>query len=174
MQQVLANINWTTPTWDLFIVLLFFVGAFLYGLSLGRDRILVILTSIYVALAIVNTAPYLSEFNLGVDVNGQSLFHVTVFLGTFLVLFFLLSRAAVNSFAGDDNGRWWHSIVFSFFHVGLMLSIVLRYLPSDILNNISEGMRWYLISDPARFFWLVAPVVVMALVGGKRNSSRMR
>lgn len=168
----ITNINWASPSWDLFIILLFFVGAFLYGLSLGRDRILVILTSIYMALAIVNTAPYLTTTELGININGGSFFKVTVFLGIFLILFFLVSRSAVSSFAGDSRGRWWHSIVFSFFHIGLMLSIVLKYLPNDILNNISEPMRYYLISDPARFFWLVAPIVVMALTGGKDDDRK--
>lgn len=172
--QLLSSINWTSPSWDLFIILLFFVGAFLYGLSLGRDRILVILTSIYMALAIVNTAPYLTTTTVGFNVNGGSFFKVTIFLGTFLVLFFLVSRSAVKSFAGDSSGRWWHSIVFSFFHVGLMLSIILKYLPDEILKNISAPMQSYLISDPARFFWLVAPIVVMALTGSSKENDHRR
>ena len=168
--QFLANINWQTPTWDLFIVLLFLVGAFLYGLSLGRDRILVILTSIYMALAIVNTAPYLEGFSLHVQINEKSVVNMTVFLGMFLVLFFVIGRSAImKTFANDASGKWWHSIVFSFFHIGLMLSIVFQYLPQDMLNNISEPMRNYFISDPAKFFWLVAPIVSMSLIGGKEE-----
>ena len=169
--DILNNINWSQPTWDLFIVLMFFIGAFLYGLSLGRDRILVILTSIYMALAIVNSAPYLNNsFNIGLVVNGQSVFRVTLFIGTFLLLFFLLGRTAVaNTFAADSSGRWWHSIVFSFFHVGLLLSIILQYLPKDFLSNISAPMQYYLISEPARFFWLVAPIFAMVLLGQKKE-----
>jgi len=169
----LSTINWNTPSWDLFIVLFFIVGAFLYGLSLGRDRILAILTSIYMALAIVNTAPYMDSFSLHIAVNDKSAVNITVFLGVFIVLFFLLSRSAiVGTFASDNIGKWWHSIVFSFFHIGLMLSIVLQYLPPEILNNISVPMRSYFISDPAKFFWLVAPIVVMVLVGGRKEEGR--
>ena len=165
LMEFITQINWANPSWDLFIVLFFIVGAFLYGLSLGRDRILVIITSIYMALAIVNTAPYLDGFSMRVTINDASVFKVTVFLGIFVAVFFLFSRVAINTFASDSSGKWWHSIVFSFFHIGLMLSIIFQYLPPEILNNISEPMRNYFISDPAKFFWLVAPIVSMALIG---------
>jgi len=37
---------------DLFIILFFVIAAFLYGFSLGRDRIVAILVSIYMGLAV--------------------------------------------------------------------------------------------------------------------------
>ena len=168
----LTNINWAQPNWDLFIILFFVVAAFLYGLSLGRDRVIVILVSIYMGLAIVNTAPYLNDFSAEVSFNNASIFKVTIFLGIFIALFFLLSRSALlhTIAASDSPGRWWQSILFSFFHVGLMISIVMAYLPKDIVNNVSAGMRNLFISDPAKFFWLVAPIVVMVLIRKGKKS----
>jgi len=168
----LTNINWAQPNWDLFIILFFVVAAFLYGLSLGRDRVIVILVSIYMGLAIVNTAPYLNDFSAEVSFNNASIFKVTIFLGIFIALFFLLSRSALlhTIAASDSPGRWWQSILFSFFHVGLMISIIMAYLPKDIVNNVSEGMRNLFISDPAKFFWLVAPIVVMVLIRKGKKS----
>lgn len=168
--EFITSINWAEPSWDLFIVLLFVVSAFLYGLSLGRDRILAILTSIYMAVAIVNTAPYLDEFSLKVTVNNDSVMKVTVFVGIFVILFFLMSRAAiVNTFGGNSYGKWWHSIIFSFFHTGLMLSIVLQYVPNDWVTQLSEPMQEYFLSDPAKFFWLVMPIVTMVVLGSKQD-----
>src|SRR4030043_129811 len=162
----LTNINWAEPNWDLFIILFFVVAAFLYGLSLGRDRVIVILVSIYMALAIVNTAPYLNSFTAEISFDNASIFKVTIFLGIFIILFFLLSRSALlNTIAASDSpGRWWQSILFSFFHVGLILSILMSYLPKEIVNNVSEGMRNLFISDPAKFFWLVAPIIIMVMI----------
>ncbi len=164
--NALANINWTQPSWDLFIVLFFVVAAFLYGLSLGRDRVIAILVSIYMALAITTNAPYLTSFTAEISINNGSILKVSVFLGMFVILFFLMSRSALlNTIAsGDVQGRWWHAIVFSFFHVGLLLSITLGYLPQHIVNFISPDMRSLFISEQARFFWLVAPVIAMSLV----------
>ncbi len=162
----LTNINWAEPNWDLFIILFFVVAAFLYGLSLGRDRVIVILVSIYMALAIVNTAPYLNSFTAEISFDNASIFKVTIFLGIFIILFFLLSRSALlNTIAASDSpGRWWQSILFSFFHVGLILSILMSYLPKEISSHVSEGMRNLFISDPAKFFWLVAPIIIMVMI----------
>ncbi len=170
--NVLTSLNWTQPSWDLFIVLFFVVAAFLYGLSLGRDRIITILVSIYMALAITSNAPYLTSFTATISINNGSIFKVSVFLGMFVILFFLLSRSAlIHTIASDAPGKWWHAIVFSFFHVGLMLSITLGYLPKDIVNYISEGMRNLFISEQAKFFWLVTPVVMMALVRREQKTA---
>jgi len=168
--EALLNINWATPSWDLFIVLFFIIAAFLYGLSLGRDRTIVILVSIYMALAIVKTAPYLDGFTAQISLNNASIVNVTLFLGVFIILFFLMSRSALaNTIASDADGKWWHAIVFSFFHIGLLLSITLDYLPSAYADNISPEMRQLFISEPARFFWLVAPVVMMVLMKNKND-----
>lgn len=167
----LFNINWAAPSWDLFIILFFIVAAFLYGLSLGRNRVIVILVSIYMALAIVNTAPYLNDFSAEINYNNASIFRFTVFVGIFIVLFFLLSRGALlrTIASADETGAWWQSIIFSFFHVGLIFSILMNYLPPEMSGHISSGMRNLFISDPARFFWLVAPIVVMVLIRKKKN-----
>jgi len=168
----ISNLNWSSPTWDLFIILFFVVAAFLYGLSLGRNRIIVILVSIYMALAIVNTAPYLNNFSAEISYNNASIFKFTVFVGIFIILFFLLSRGALlRTIASSDiSGAWWQSMVFSFFHVGLILSILMSYLPREMLeNNLSAGMRNAFVSDPARFFWLVAPIAMMVLIRKRKK-----
>src|SRR3990167_1770098 len=67
--KFLQSINWAAPTWDLFIVLFFIVTVFLYGMSLGRDRIIVILVSIYMALAVVSNAPFLGKMSQDGDVS---------------------------------------------------------------------------------------------------------
>lgn len=169
--EFLTQMNFATPSWDLFIVLFFVVAVFLYGLSLGRDRVLVILVSIYMALAVINTAPYLDSFTAEFSLNNQSIFKVTIFLGIFLIIFFLMSRSALrNTIASADvSGRWFHVLIFSFFHVGLLLSVTLGYLPEDIVQHISENMRELFISEQARFFWLVTPVVAMVMIKPKRK-----
>lgn len=168
-----TNINWAAPSWDLFIILFFIVAAFLYGLSLGRNRVIVILVSIYMALAIVNTAPYLNNFSAEISYNNASIFKFTIFVGIFIALFFLLSRGAlIRTIASSDRGAgaWWQAIIFSFFHIGLILSILMSYLPREMLeNNLSAGMRDLFISDPARFFWLVAPIAMMVVIRKKKK-----
>lgn len=164
IQSTLSGIDWSRPSWDLFIFLLFFVIAFLYGFSLGRDRILVILVSIYIALAVVPAFPYLERLYLDLSVQGFA-FRVTSFYILFIVLFFLLSRSALANLLGAYNtgvgDRLVEVVLFSVLHVGLLLSVTLSFLPASALGQLSPGTREVFASELGRFFWLVAPVTAM-------------
>ena len=87
----LSNVNWLEPSWDLFIILFFVVASLMYGLSLGRDRLLVILVSIYMSLAVVEYVPFITNFNASININDTFALRVSVFLGIFIILFFFLS-----------------------------------------------------------------------------------
>jgi hypothetical protein len=166
----IANFDWNNPSWDLFIVLFFLIGAFLYGVSLGRDRIIVILVSIYIALALVHHTPFIGS-TAEIAIEGGFAFQLTAFLGLFLVLFFLLSRSALSRTiaARDSHGRWYQVFIFGIFHVGLMTSIVLSFLPAEFLDKFSWLTQQIFVSDIGKFFWLFAPLVAMGLTKGKRK-----
>lgn len=168
MDQVvsfLTGINWAAPSWDLFIFLFFIIGSLLYGFSLGRDRIIVILVSVYMALAVVGNAPIINQFKLAFNVNDSYVLRISFFLGVFVVLFFFLSRGALLKTIGESSsgGAWWQVIVFSILQVGLLISITLSFLPVDMLRSFSQFTRDFFISDIGKSCWLILPIVVMAL-----------
>lgn len=164
VQHTLQGIDWSRPSWDLFIFLFFFVISFLYGFSLGRDRILVILVSIYIAMAVVPAFPYLDKLYLDLSVQGFA-FKVTSFYIIFIVLFFLLSRSALVNLLGAQNtgvgDNFIEVILFSILHVGLLVSITLSFLPEVALARLATGTREVFTSEMGKFLWLVAPVVAM-------------
>ena len=170
----LQSINWATPTWDLFIVLLFIIGVFLYGFSLGKERVIVILVSIYMALAVINSAPYFDRLvgkDISVNIGPNFAFKVTLFLGIFIALFFLLSRSALSRvFGGSSAGSWWQVILFSFLHIGLLISVILSFLPTEAAKHLLPISRQIFMSDLGRFIWIVAPIVAMILFKGREES----
>lgn len=161
----LGAVNWIAPTWDLFIVIFFLVTVFLYGLSLGRDRIIVILVSIYMALAVISNAPLVDT-----GAEGESFaIRVTAFLAIFILLFFLLSRSALmNTFGTLAAGTWWQVFVFSTFHVGLLVSITLSFLPKDAIGHLAPITQQIFASETGRFFWIVAPIIGMSMLRGEK------
>src|SRR3990167_2520438 len=166
MQGFLAGINWATPNWDTFILLLFIIGALLYGLSLGRDRVIVILFSVYMALAVVANAPVLRDLNLlQLSLNDNYVLKIGFFLGMFVALFFLLSRSALLHTIGSAGapGSWWQTIVFSVLQVGLLISITLTFIPQDVTNTLTPFTRDVFLSYWGRSAWLILPVVFMAI-----------
>lgn len=176
LQSAVSAVNWSRPSWDLFIFLLFFIIAFLYGFSLGRDRILVILVSIYIALAVVPAFPYLDKLYLDLSIQGFA-FRVTSFYLIFIVLFFLLSRSALLNLLGAQNtgigDNILEVILFSLLHVGLLVSITLSFLPKPALFALSPATREVFTSEMGKFLWLVGPVIAMIVFSHHRWRSRI-
>lgn len=170
IMSLLSRINWGAPSWDLFIVLFFIATVFLYGMSLGRDRIIVILVSIYMALAVISNAPILGKLDASVNLGQYFAFKVTTFLGLFVLLFFLLSRSALlKTFGNLSSGTWWQVLLFSVFHVGLLVSITLSFLPADAIGHLAPLTRQLFAADTARFAWIVAPIVGMSILKSEKS-----
>jgi hypothetical protein len=163
--QYIQRINWAAPSWDLFIVLFCLVAVFLYGMSLGRDRVIVVLVSIYMALAVAANAPFLDNLKADVALGDFFAFRISTFLGVFLLLFFLLSRSALlRTFGNMASGSWWQVLMFSTFHVGLLVSIVLSYLPKEAVALLAPETQKIFATETARFVWISMPIVAMVLI----------
>lgn len=164
------SVNWLDPSWDLFIILFFVVASLIYGVSLGRDRIIVILVSIYMALAIVNHIPFLTGVSSAeVSLNDTFALRVSVFLGVFILLFFFLSHSALMkafSHGKSGQGKFWQVMIYSFLHVGLLISVTLSFFPADLAGVLSPLTQTLFMSDVARAAWVTLPVIAMALFGG--------
>lgn len=169
--SMLTAINWSKPTWDLFIALAFVLIAFIYGLSLGRDRIMVIMVSIYMALAVIKSAPE------SIVIKNVGAIQISAFVGLFLLLFFLLSRSALHrsiSFS-ENKGPWWQSLIFSVMHVGLLISVILSFLPKEAVEkNLSTTTLNMFVNNPAPFLWVIAPILVMVLTKSKSQERKYK
>ncbi len=154
----------------MFIVLFFVAAALIYGMSLGRDRIIVILVSIYMALAVLSFAPFITGFTATINVNESFALQITTFLAVFIVLFFFLSQSALLRTLGHNatQGAWWQVIVFSILQAGLLISVTLSFLPQESIDSFTEFTRQFFVSDAARSVWIIAPVLAMAFMPGMR------
>lgn len=167
-QQMFSQFNFNNPSWDMFIVLFFVVASLLYGFSLGRDRIIVILVSIYMSLTVVHAIP---DFVLHVTFNGQYAFQITTFITLFVILFFLISRSALRRTLGANanDGTWYQTIIFSFLHVGLMISITLSFLPAHIIQKFAPLTQTIFTHEWPAFGWIIAPIIAMMLFGRSKK-----
>ena len=171
-----ASVDWSRPSWDLFIILFFIVAGFLYGLSLGRDRVIVILISVYMALAVVNSAPFIGNFQANIGIDQFFAFRISTFVVVFIILFFLMSRSALLSTiaSSDSRGSWWQVLLFSFLHVGLLISITLSFLPPSAATHLAPLTQKLFVGDVGRFVWIVAPIAAMILIkGGAAEKKRV-
>ena len=160
------QLDWNNPSWDLFIVLFFLIASLIYGLSLGRDRIIVILVSVYMALAVVNYAPFAESFIKGTSLKSFFLIRILSFAAVFVILFFVLARSALLNTIASKNAAssWWQVLVFSALHVGLLISITLSFLPASFSGQLASFTRDVFATETARFIWIILPIITMALI----------
>lgn len=158
-----VDINWFAPSWDLFIVLFFAVSALGYGFSLGRDRLIVMLVSVYMALAVVSYAPFIKSLNTEINIaTSLFAFKISTFLSVFLIIFFFLSRSAIlRSLGTGAPGAWWQVLLFSVLHAGLLVSIVISFLSPEMQGALSEPTRQIFGSEFGRFLWITLPIFAM-------------
>jgi hypothetical protein len=164
--QFLAGLDFNTPSWDLFIFLFFIIATFVYGFTLGRSRIMVLLISTYMALALVKTAPFLTTQDVTVGADPFFIVRITAFLGAMLLIFFFLSNSALRrAFAAADiQGKAWQIIGFSILHAGLLVASILSFIPEErraVLLGFTQGL---FSSEMALFIWTAAPIVLMMFV----------
>ncbi len=171
--NLLGAVDWSQPSWDIFIVLFFLVGGFVYGISLGRDRLAVIMISIYMSLAVVDYAPFINQtISTNFSWAGQAVnIKIVAFVGLLLIIFFLLSRSAVaSSLKIIDDAPFWQTLIFSILHIGLIISIVLSLLPQAAQEQLSVFIRQIFIGDWQQFGWITAPLLAMILLGKRKKA----
>jgi len=101
---------------------------------------------------------------------------ISLFLGVFILLFFLLSRSAlVQTIATSEaKGNFFSVLLFSILHVGLLISITLSFLPESAAGSLSPFTQSIFTSEMGRFIWIVAPIVMMILFKGKDRSKKFK
>lgn len=167
IQVLIHTFNWHSPSWDLFILLFWLVASVLYAFSAGRGRILTVLVSIYMSQLLVLQAPFLSStLSTKLNVGDPSLQKLIVFVVLFLVLFVFLGRFAFKSSVdGRQISSLGFSLIFSVLQIGLLINIVLFYLPPHIQSNLSPLIQFIFLHPYSAFVWLALPVVYLIVLG---------
>ncbi len=165
--QFLTGLDVNSPSWDLFIFLFFIVATFVYGFTLGRSRIMVLLISTYMAIALIRTAPFLLNTQ-SVTIGSSPLFivQITAFIAIMLLIFFFLSNSALRrAFAANEvQGKVWQIIAFSVLHAGLLVATVLSFVPLERRDALLGVTKSLFTTDTALFLWTLAPIIVMMFI----------
>lgn len=166
-EDLLKAFNWHTPSWDLFIILFWLVASVIYSFSAGKGRLLSILVSVYMAKLLVLEAPFISTLvNQKLDIVTQSLQQLATFTVLFFILFFSLSKYGFRTTAeGRGAGSFVFGTIFSVLQVGLLLNIVMGFLPHTVREGFSPLVSLLFIGSTANFVWLVLPIAFLVILG---------
>jgi len=165
----------SVPSWDL-IITLFFIVTIAYGFILQRDKTVVTLISIYVALIIVQTlSGPIQEFFAGEKtVFGQLFIKSSASPFTISVLLFAAVIAIVTAKSGlSSKGESSISPIeifgYSFLNAALIISSIFYFMPEVTRVHYAD------ISKLANFiinyhtWWIVLPLVLLIVTGWKKG-----
>ena len=91
---------------------------------------------------------------------------LAAFVAVFLVLFLFLGRFVLKSSADSRHlASMVFALVFAFLQIGLLINIILGYLPQGTQAHFSPLIQTIFINSPAAFIWLVLPIVYLIILG---------
>lgn len=167
IESLIQSFNWHSPSWDLFIILFWLVASVIYAFSSGRGRLLSILVSVYMAKLLVIEAPFLNSLvNQKLSIVTVSLQQLATFTILFFVLFFFLSKYGFRTAAeGKSPGGFVFGVLFAVLQIGLLINIVLRFMPEHVQHTFSPLVQFLFIQGSTSFIWLILPVLFLVLLG---------
>jgi len=146
---------------DMSLLLLFVGMSLVFGFVFGRWKLINILINTYIALAFVGTIPR--------DILITSPYAK---VGIFVILLILLSAIDKRLFdlhisnAGTDF--FWRLIVTSILVTGMIVSIILSFLPQKVaLGYISVTAFGYFASPTSLIFWMVVPLLFLLFINNR-------
>jgi hypothetical protein len=166
MLNFFSHFNPASPTWDIFLILFFVIATFLYGLTLGRAKIVVQIVASYMTMALLAAAPFLDRLEARTPLN-HTIFYLSAFLTVFVVLTFLLSKSAFHQHLSEGQGSWIDLLVLSLVQVGFLASIVLSSMSGWALGNLSGLTKIVFVKQPAQFIWTVLPIGALVVIRRK-------
>jgi len=147
---------------NIILLLAIIFVSFIFGMFMGRYKLISILINIYASLAIVSAIPekYLTDYSYK--------------LIAFLLITVALTLAGKKLFeihiSGSGSGFLWRVFAMSFLEVVMLTSIILTFMPKKAaLGYVSPSSYEYLASENARLIWLIAPLIFMFFIHKKLN-----
>lgn len=167
----LNNFNWS-GSWDWLIILFFLAAAFVYGLSMGRNRLTTVILGTYFSFILTKSLPWSELSFLGVRGSPSSTVQIFIVLAIILGFYFLIPHSALSSairLRGRGRGSWWQALVLSVLQIGLILSIVVSFLSGKIVAGLSPLAKTIFVGPLPQFLWLLLPILAIMFLRRRRH-----
>lgn len=145
------------PSWDVFTLVFFGAAVLIYSFFVSRERLALVLVSIYSALALSLNTPLVIHYISRQPSAQYPWIRLGLFIALFLLFFIIFS--AKLSMRTDAGHHWFAAFALSFFQVGLLMASILMFLPQDVFPSaLAHGL---FTGDIQQSFWMIAPALGM-------------
>ena len=155
----------SNPTWDILLLLFFFFAVFVYGLVVGRNRMIVLLLASYPAALINEYLPYPQQFLQRLNTLQILFLKSFVFFVLVLFVFWILNKAGFSR--KEISKKTGHVIFLSFLNVGFWANMIFGYALkiSEEAVKLAPLTRLLFGSIPSHFIWLILPLLALYWLG---------
>src|SRR3989344_3862380 len=132
LPHLTANLSLSGLSWDMAAVVFVAIAVFVFGLSLGRDRLIAVLLAVYAAAIIARTIPDAFVFVANSNIPMNPIWQLGGFIAMFVALVFLLSGNIFSKlfrFSAWGLSSIWQLFFLSLLIGGLFVSLFLQFLP---------------------------------------------
>ena len=143
--------------------LLVFVALLLWGLSLGKTKILISILAAYVGYGLTQLFPFseaISEIAKGVP---DYYVNIGLFVITYVFVFLVFNFSLMKKRASSSEFSLWQILLFNILQICFMASIIFSYLPQDIGIRFLGSFYWVFGSAQAIFVWALAPLITLVV-----------
>ncbi|MFH1667778.1 MAG: hypothetical protein ABH884_02005 [Candidatus Komeilibacteria bacterium] len=164
--EAVSNLSFAYPSWDIIVVLVFIAIAIIYAMTFGRHKVLVVLFSTYISLAIVNALPFVESLFASTFLDKLFIIKIVLFLVIFVLLYLVLKRSALLRYMRGSSPYtpFMQVVALSVVHAGLLLSIIVSFFPLELIDSLSFFTRNAFASEMAQFIWIVLPILTLGLI----------
>ncbi len=149
------------PTWDIMVVFALLAAGFFYGITAGKTRIAATIIYTYAAFALTSVLP-LDKFAVKFSETEALFFTVGIFLAVFLLTAFLLGSR--RSAGRAPASSWWQIFLMAFLQVGLLIHILLNFLPTKYMEMLAPLTRTVFANPDLRVWWFVVPLAALIIM----------
>lgn len=152
----------TSMTQDVTLLLVVVLASFIFGMFIGRYRLVTVLINIYVAFALLHVVP---------DGYLTTTAAMLLFFFVLLIILTLFDKKIFEiSISGSGPDFLWRVFGVSFLEIALLASITLSVMPKkEALMLVSKNAYFYLASPNAQLFWMALPLLAIFFMHKRLN-----
>jgi hypothetical protein len=139
-------------TLDIIIILVLFIGTFLFTFTSGKKKVVKFMLAIYPALLIFNNLPF--------EIN-DSLTKIGAFIGVYFVVYSLFKKNFTAPSVDSGGRRFLDSTLISIASLFMLLTIYYKVLPIDSLYSLSLPFSDFLIERIPFYITLIIPILII-------------
>ena len=163
------SLSWFTGAPQLFTGLIL-IFVFLYGITIGRTRAVLSLLAVYAAYVLTVAFPFTDYFRgLAGSRIPDYLTPLILFISFYVSVLLILNIAVKNRFSIGDVVPW-QVFIISVFQVGLIVAILIHFLPAEKLPGSLDPVKPYIATGKALFMWAACGLAILPFMRAGRRS----